>query len=92
MKRNNILIVFLVLSQLALLAQRKEIVAYYPEWGPALKHYYVKNIETSGSAKKITVLNYAFIEPGPDISGKYYCEVYESIFGLSAGLLCRFKR
>jgi len=69
MKRNNILIVFLVLSQLALLAQRKEIVAYYPEWGPALKHYYVKNIETSGSTKKITVLNYAFIEPGPDISG-----------------------
>jgi chitinase len=70
MNRNIIsLIIFIVLSQLAILAQKKEIVAYYPEWGPALKHYYVKNIETSGSAKKITVLSYAFVEPGPDSSG-----------------------
>src|ERR1035437_2987412 len=70
MKRNNVsLIIFVVLFQLTILAQKKEIVAYYPEWGPALRNYYVKNIVTSGSANKITVLNYAFVEPGPDSSG-----------------------
>ena len=70
MKRNNVsLIIFVVLFQLTILAQKKEIVAYYPEWGPAIRNYYVKNIETSSSANKITVLNYAFVEPGPDSSG-----------------------
>src|ERR1035437_11175510 len=69
MKRNNFLLIFIVLFQFTMTAQKKEIVAYYPEWGSAYQHYYVKNVETSGSAKKITVLNYAFIEPGPDSSG-----------------------
>jgi chitinase len=69
MKRNNFLLIFIVLFQFTMTAQKKEIVAYYPEWGAAYQHYYVKNVETSGSAKKITVLNYAFIEPGPDSSG-----------------------
>jgi chitinase len=63
------LLSFIVLLQLIAVAQKKEIVAYYPEWGPALRNYYVKNIETSGSADKITVLNYAFVEPAPDSSG-----------------------
>jgi chitinase len=70
MNRNKIsLIIFIVLFQLTMTAQKREIVAYYPEWGPALRNYYVKNIETSGSVNKITVLNYAFIEPAPDSSG-----------------------
>ena len=70
MNRSKIsLIIFIVLFQLSITAQKREIVAYYPEWGPALKNYYVKNIEISGSANKITVLNYAFIEPAPDSSG-----------------------
>ena len=63
------LLAFIFLFQLIAVAQKKEIVAYYPEWGPALRNYYVKNIETSGSANKITVLNYAFVEPAPDSSG-----------------------
>ena len=60
---------FVILSQFALLAQNKEIVAYYPEWSPALNHYYIKNIQTAGAADKITVLNFAFVQPGPDSSG-----------------------
>ncbi len=51
-------------------AQKKEIVAYFPEWRAAGEHpYYVKDIEKSGSANKITELNYAFIVPEPDSSG-----------------------
>ncbi len=42
-----------------------QIVAYFPEW-EVRRPYYVKNIETSGSADKITVINYAFGYPGPD--------------------------
>jgi chitinase len=54
-------------------AQKKEIVAYFPEWRvKGEKPYYVKNIETSGSADKITVLNYAFIIPQPDSSGRIF--------------------
>lgn len=70
MNKNIIsIIICLFLIQLNVSAQKKEIVAYYPEWGPALRNYYIKNIETSGSADKITVLNYAFIVPAPDSSG-----------------------
>jgi chitinase len=62
------LLIFL-LSQIITLAQKKEIVAYYPEWGPARGSYYVKNIETTGSADKLTVINYAFVVPEKDSSG-----------------------
>src|ERR1019366_5862261 len=82
--------VLVILFQLILPAQKKEIVAYYPEWGPALRNYYVKNIETSGSANKITVLNYAFVEPAPDSSGNVIAKLmnpyldYQQIY--SAGI------
>jgi chitinase len=50
-------------------AQKKEIVAYFPEWRAKGEHpYYVKDIEKSGSADKITELNYAFSVPKPDSS------------------------
>lgn len=49
-------------------AQQKEIIAYFPEWS-ARNQYYVKNIETSGAADKITVINYAFCVPAPDSTG-----------------------
>jgi len=50
--------------------QKKEIVAYFPQWGVEHQPYYIKHIESAGSAEKITVINYAFAEPGPDSSGK----------------------
>jgi len=50
-------------------AQKKEIVAYFPQWGIEHQPYYVKYIESTGSADKITIINYAFSEPKPDSSG-----------------------
>ena len=62
-------ILFFFFSTLVV-AQAKEIVAYFIEWGVYNKPpYYVKNIETSGAAEKITVLNYAFAIPAPDQTG-----------------------
>jgi chitinase len=39
--------------------------AYFPEWEEA-QPYYVKQIDSRGSAEKITIINYAFGLPGPD--------------------------
>ncbi|MGW2047991.1 glycoside hydrolase family 18 protein [Streptomyces sp. NPDC001858] len=37
-----------------------KVVGYFTDWGIYDRQYYVKNIETSGSAKKLTHINYAF--------------------------------
>lgn len=50
-------------------AQSKETVAYYPEWGARYNRDYVRDLEKRGAADKLTVLIYAFAEPGPDSSG-----------------------
>jgi chitinase len=44
---------------------RTEVVGYFIEWGIYGRSYLVKNVETSGSADKLTVINYAFgkVEP-----------------------------
>ena len=67
--------IFIFLASMMLIlpvnAQKKEIVAFYPEWkAKGNDPYYVKNIESTGSADKITVLNYAFIIPHPDSAGR----------------------
>jgi chitinase len=51
------------------MAQKKEIVAYYPEFRSKGQTYYIKDIEKIGSAYKLTILNYAFVEPALDSSG-----------------------
>jgi len=67
MIKNILLIIFL--SQVILLAQNKEIVAYYA--GDDVYHsYFVKNIKTSGSAEKLTTIIYAFAVTGIDSTGK----------------------
>jgi chitinase len=38
----------------------KKIVGYFAEWGVYGRNYHVKNIVTSGSAAKLTHINYAF--------------------------------
>ncbi len=65
----------------------KQIVAYYPEWGVEhMPPYYVKQIEKSGAADKLTVLIYAFCEPAPDSTGvvepgfKNAYEAYQQIY------------
>ncbi|NJC72882.1 chitinase [Planosporangium thailandense] len=37
-----------------------KVVGYFTEWGVYGRNYHVKNIETSGSASKLNVINYAF--------------------------------
>lgn len=66
------------LIQIAVTAQKREIVAYYPEWGPARGSYYVKNIETTGSADKLTVINYAFMTPTKDSLGNVVVDFINS--------------
>jgi len=63
------IIIGLVAMFYAANAQTKEIVAYYPEWGAKYNRYYAKDIEKRGAANKLTVLIYAFAEPGPDSAG-----------------------
>jgi chitinase len=48
-------------------APHSKVVGYFIDWGIYGRQYYVKNIETSGSAKKLTHINYAF---GNVVDGK----------------------
>ncbi|WP_432119182.1 glycoside hydrolase family 18 protein [Streptomyces sp. bgisy032] len=41
-------------------AAGSKVIGYFTEWGTYDRKYYVKNIETSGSADKLTHINYAF--------------------------------
>jgi hypothetical protein len=53
----------------------KRIVGYFIEWGIYGRGYTVKDVVTSGSAAKLTHINYAFgnVAPGPD--GKIVCKI-----------------
>ncbi|MFI1174289.1 glycoside hydrolase family 18 protein [Streptomyces melanogenes] len=42
------------------LAAGSKVVGYFTDWGVYQRNYHVKNIETSGSAAKLTHINYAF--------------------------------
>lgn len=41
-------------------AAGNKVIGYFTEWGIYQRNYHVKNIETSGSAAKLTHINYAF--------------------------------
>ncbi|MEU1800991.1 glycoside hydrolase family 18 protein [Streptomyces sp. NPDC019937] len=41
-------------------AAGNKVVGYFTEWGVYQRNYHVKNVETSGSAAKLTHINYAF--------------------------------
>ncbi|WP_055471762.1 glycoside hydrolase family 18 protein [Streptomyces pathocidini] len=41
-------------------AAGSKVVGYFTEWGIYDRNYHVKNVETSGSAGKLTHINYAF--------------------------------
>ena len=41
-------------------AADSKVVGYFTDWGIYQRNYHVKNIETSGSAAKLTHINYAF--------------------------------
>ncbi|GGS72813.1 hypothetical protein GCM10010253_54790 [Streptomyces badius] len=47
-------------ARLRALAAGGKVIGYFTNWGTYDRDYHVKNIETSGSADKLTHINYAF--------------------------------
>ena len=54
----------------------KKVVGYFAEWGVYARNYHVKNIETSGSASKLTHILYAFgnVTNGQCVVGDAYAD------------------
>src|SRR5207247_7760190 len=54
----------------------KKLVGYFTEWGIYQRAYHVKNIQTSGSASKLTHINYAFgnVQNGACTLGDTYAD------------------
>ena len=50
-------------------ATGQEVVGYFTSWAIYGRDYRVKNVETSGSASKLSVINYAFGNVVPSASG-----------------------
>jgi chitinase len=51
------------------------VVGYFIEWGIYGRNYKVKDVETSGSAAKLSVINYAFGNVAPDGTGDVVCKL-----------------
>ena len=56
-------------------AAGRQVVGYFIEWGIYGRNYTVKNVKTSGSADKLTVINYAFGNVAPDGNGDVVCKL-----------------
>src|SRR5918995_548 len=52
-----------------------EVVGYFIEWGIYGRQYLVKDVQTSGSAERLSVINYAFGNVAPDASGDVVCKL-----------------
>ncbi|MFI6643063.1 glycoside hydrolase family 18 protein [Streptomyces sp. NPDC050504] len=63
-------------------AAGSKVVGYFTNWGVYQRNYHVKNIETSGSAAKLTHINYAFgnVQGGRCTIGDSYAD-YEKAYG-----------
>jgi chitinase len=55
-------------------ASGRKVVGYYIQWGIYGRNYTVKNVETSGSAGRLTAINYAFGNVAPDAKGDVICQ------------------
>ncbi|MEU1471818.1 glycoside hydrolase family 18 protein [Streptomyces sp. NPDC005761] len=62
-------------------AAGSKVVGYFTNWGVYQRDYHVKNIETSGSADKLTHINYAFgnVQGGKCTIGDSYAD-YEKAY------------
>ncbi|MFE9860869.1 glycoside hydrolase family 18 protein [Streptomyces sp. NPDC005780] len=62
-------------------AAGSKVVGYFTNWGVYQRNYHVKNIETSGSADKLTHINYAFgnVQGGKCTIGDSYAD-YEKAY------------
>ncbi|MFJ6570197.1 glycoside hydrolase family 18 protein [Streptomyces sp. NPDC091292] len=58
-------------------AAGSKVVGYFTEWGVYGRNYHVKNIDTSGSAAKLTHINYAFgnVQGGKCTMGDSYAAI-----------------
>jgi chitinase len=56
------------------LTRGRQVVGYYLQWGIYGRGYTVKNVETSGSADRLTTINYAFGNVAPDANGDIVCQ------------------
>ena len=54
---------------------RSHVVGYFIEWGIYGRNYKVKDVKTSGSAERLTVINYAFGNVAPDSAGDVVCKL-----------------
>jgi chitinase len=52
-----------------------QVVGYFIQWGIYGRQYRVKDVATSGSAERLTVINYAFGNVAPDSSGHVVCKL-----------------
>jgi chitinase len=52
----------------------RQVVGYFLQWGIYGRNYTVKNVETSGSAARMTAINYAFGNVAPDSTGAIVCQ------------------
>ncbi|TMR04276.1 chitinase [Actinomadura soli] len=59
-----------------------KVIGYFVNWGVYQRNYHVKNIDTSGSARKLTHINYAFgnVQGGRCTIGDGYAD-YEKAYG-----------
>src|SRR6188508_1909630 len=55
-----------------------QVVGYFIEWGIYGRGYYVKDVETSGSADELSVINYAFGNVAPDGNGNVTCQLADT--------------
>jgi chitinase len=52
-----------------------EVVGYFIQWGIYGRNYLVRDVATSGSAERLTVVNYAFGNVAPDAGGDVVCKL-----------------
>jgi chitinase len=52
-----------------------QVVGYFIEWGIYGRNYKVKDVKTSGSADRLTVINYAFGNVAPDTASNVVCKL-----------------
>ncbi len=64
-----------------------KILGYFVEWGVYARNYHVKNIVTSGSASKLTHINYAFgnVQNGQCVIGDAYAD-YDKFYDAASSV------
>jgi chitinase len=55
-----------------------QVVGYFIQWGIYGRGFFVKNLVDSGSADKLTVINYAFGNVAPNDEGDIVCKSFDS--------------